>query len=253
MNPVGPEKHPSPNRSTPLPWGPGVKILQEDRHGLIAVEKPIGILSHPNRPSDQSKSLLSCPYEASSRTYLLPGKQPVWLLNRLDSATSGLLLLARDEEVARAVIAEFAAQRVTKTYRTLVWGAGGPTQGVWKDRLQVAKRGGQLRTRTGSGDVAVTRFRVRRVMPGQPALSLLELQPVTGRTHQLRVQCARRNRPILGDQTYGDFEKNRQWFKQGKENKRLYLHSFAIELTYALGKERLNFSTQTKDTPLWAR
>lgn len=69
-----------------------------------------------------------------------------------------------------------------------------------------------------------------RTFPGS-GLSLLRLEPHTGRSHQLRVQCARRRLPIVGDQTYGDFARNRE-FARRTGLKRLFLHSLATSFTY---------------------
>jgi 23S rRNA-/tRNA-specific pseudouridylate synthase len=72
---------------------------------------------------------------------------------------------------------------------------------------------------------------VLRAVRGPQPLALLELKPHTGRTHQLRVQCAKRQLPIIGDQTYGDFRKNREFAKAAK-TKRLFLHSLETLVRY---------------------
>jgi 23S rRNA-/tRNA-specific pseudouridylate synthase len=76
-------------------------------------------------------------------------------------------------------------------------------------------------------------MRQLQIITGVPVLTLLELTPHTGRTHQLRVQCQKRRLPIVGDTTYGDFAKNRT-FSQKSSSNRLFLHASSISIQ--LGK-----------------
>lgn len=224
-----------------LPLGPGVQIVNTHPAGLIGLFKPAGILSHPNKPSDSARALLSWPYDPGEQVFVEPGGAgKVWLLNRLDSATSGVLLCASEKDAADLVKRLFAENRVRKKYYALVFGAMRPPVQQWRDRLAVAKKDGRLRATTRGGAPAETVARLRRVHPGLPPLALLELEPKTGRTHQLRVQCARRDLPIVGDQTYGKYSWNRA-FARGRGSKRLFLHSAEIAVTAKLGGERFSF------------
>jgi 23S rRNA-/tRNA-specific pseudouridylate synthase len=78
----------------------------------------------------------------------------------------------------------------------------------------------------------------------EPRLALLRLEPRTGRSHQLRVQCARRGLPIVGDQTYGDFARNREFARQAG-TKRLFLHSMETSFEYEFGGRRHAFSAKS--------
>jgi 23S rRNA-/tRNA-specific pseudouridylate synthase len=110
--------------------------------------------------------------------------------------------------------------------------------GVWRDRLAIAKHGGRIRTGADGGHVpAESRMRVVQMGRREPKRSLLRLEPLTGRSHQLRVQCAKRGLPIVGDQTYGDFARNRE-FARLAGTKRLFLHSRETSFTYEfLGRQ----------------
>ncbi len=233
-----------------LPLGRGVRVLAWDVNGLLALEKPEKVLSHPNSPRDRVKALLQAGYDLEQECYFFgarPDGEPcrVWLLNRLDSATSGVILAAVDTRTAAAVRKEFAAAKVVKTYRALVFGVPRPARQQWKDALKVERREGRLRTRGGGGDRTATAGMVlRRSFPGPPVVSLLELTPGTGRTHQLRVQCARRKLPIIGDRTYGDFAANRE-FARRTGCKRLFLHCTETSLAYKLGPHRFEFTASS--------
>ena len=235
------------NKALQVDWplGRGVKVVSLDANGLAALIKPIGLLSHPNGPKDRTRSLLSADYDGRGECYHLTAdgaERRLYLLNRLDSATSGLVLVAENFTVAEAVRNLLAKGEVEKTYLALVFGVMKPARQVWKDRLGVKKAGGKLRATSGEGGVfAETAAFSLRVFPGLPPISLLELKPRTGRTHQLRVQCGRRQLPIIGDQTYGKFSWNRE-HARGGGTKRLHLHSAEVSLTYEYKGKRHRFT-----------
>ena len=237
-----------------LPWTKGVRVLVTDSNGLIAVEKEAGVLSHPNRKSDKGKGLLKLPYNSEQRAYIQPrgengDLQPIYLLNRLDSATSGILLLSATPKTRKAVLEAFEKRKVAKLYKALVFGVAIPKGrgGIWKDRLQVIQSRKSVRANTGSGKSAETELVSAQPIPGSPITSLLELKPITGRTHQLRVQCAKRLLPIVGDRTYGDFQKNKL-IARTKGIKRLCLHSSETSLEYILDGKSFRFSA-VSETP----
>lgn len=233
---------------TQLPLGDGVNLLTRDANGLAALSKPAGVLSHPNTTGDLPRALLRAPYRAEGEYFAWNGPDGregrLWLLNRLDSATSGVILVAADEQLAAAVRLHFRQKRVHKVYNALVFGRPAAPQQVWRDRLAVEKRGGQIRTSAAGHIPAECQMRVLR--PGtarELPRTLLQLEPLTGRSHQLRVQCAKRHLPIVGDQTYGDFARNRA-FARATGEKRLFLHSLLTEFEYEFGGRRSRFAAK---------
>jgi len=230
-----------------LPWGRGVRARATDPNGLVAVAKPEGVLSHPNRRGDERRSLLKAPYDLRREAYQVAVEGfegPVFLLNRLDSATSGIVLLALSEATREAVAALFRRREVDKRYCALVFGAPPRAPALWKDRLAAERSGGKVRTRVAPGGAAAeTRLIGARPVPGPFLASLLWLQPLTGRAHQLRAQCAKRGLPIAGDRTYGDYRKNKAFRAQGGA-KRLHLHCASVSLEYALGGRKRRFRAE---------
>ena len=230
-----------------LPLGRDVRLLTQDANGLAAFDKPAGILSHPNQPGDQPRSLLTCRYAEAEQCYTWQdaagAPHRLWLLNRLDSATSGVILAAASEPLARLVRTLFAKKQVRKTYQALVFGTPPRRKETWHDQLAVQKKGGVVRTRTVGNIPSLTECRLVRHTQGTFSLSLIELEPKTGRSHQLRVQCAKRGLPIVGDQTYGDFDRNRT-FAKTTGTKRLFLHSASISLTYELAGRKTAFRAE---------
>ena len=103
-----------------LPLGREVRLIARDENGVAAFAKPAGVLSHPNGPRDQLRSLLTCAYDPAQECFVwrgpAGGENRLWLLNRLDSATSGVILAASREAVALTVKAQFARRQVHKVY-----------------------------------------------------------------------------------------------------------------------------------------
>lgn len=220
-----------------LPLGKGVRVLGTHPAGLLALEKPEGVLSHPNGREVSSRALLKACYDEDREAYVLEGGGLAYLLHRLDSPTSGVLLVALEEALAEAVRAAFRGQRVHKTYVAVVGGHRRQGQGLWRDALDKRKQGGQLRAESGRGHEAVSAF---RFLKQGRRLHLLELKPQTGRTHQLRAQCALHGYPIVGDKTYGDFKLNQQ-VRQTSAHKRLFLHAREVSLKLDYKGRALSF------------
>jgi tRNA pseudouridine65 synthase len=227
-----------------LPLGRGVSLLARDANGLAALSKPAGLLSLPNSPHEQSRSLLQAAYRLDEECYEWAGGGRLWLLNRLDSATSGVILVADNHALAVVIRDHFKRKQVHKLYQALVFGRPSRKEENWIDRLAVEKKAGQIRT--GAGHIpSESRMRVVKSFngPGGAPLALIQLEPRTGRSHQLRVQCAKRHLPIVGDQTYGDFGQNRAFAKLTGE-KRLFLHSRSTRFNYTLGGKEHAFGAE---------
>ncbi len=216
-----------------------------DPNGLAALDKPEGVLSHPNVPRDEPRSLVRARYDEKEECFEWPGPggpRRLWLINRLDSATSGLILAATSLGLAREIRAQFQRRQVRKTYQALVFGKPRQAAETWKDVLDVRKQGGRIRTAAGAGNLpAVCAMALLRSSREPMRTSLIRLAPQTGRSHQLRVQCAKRGLPIVGDKTYGNFGANRQ-FAKGGGSKRMFLHSLSVAFDYSLGGAAYSFS-----------
>ena len=232
------------------PLGRGVTVVRVDPSGLVALAKPAGTLSHPNHAGERSRALLEAHYDLEAECYQWPDPESegnghrAWLLNRLDSATSGILMVATNAELAAHIRALFKTKRIQKVYAALVFGRPTTRREVWRDQLAVHKQGGQIRT-AGRGNIPAESVMVCAESNARvsPPLSLLQLEPRTGRSHQLRVQCAQRHLPIVGDATYGDFRLNRAFAKRTGE-KRLFLHSFRTAFDYEWQGQVLKFQAE---------
>ncbi|MDR3228015.1 MAG: RluA family pseudouridine synthase [Puniceicoccales bacterium] len=237
-----------------MPLGAGCRVLARHPAGLLALEKPAGLTSHPNSPADKTPSLLAAAYSLEEECYRFDGGERLWLLNRIDSPTSGIVLAAANPEIAAHVKDLFREHSgaVQKTYFAIVKGGRLPLpSGVWCDKIRTRRQNGFVRAEIGAGGLpSSTRFEwVGAAGAGAGAsLSLLRLVPLTGRAHQLRVQCASRGRPILGDKTYGDFALNRRL-----KAERLFLHAAALVVAFSWRGKRERFSAESPLPPEFGR
>ncbi|MGV3664452.1 MAG: RluA family pseudouridine synthase [Prosthecobacter sp.] len=214
------------------------EVLHQDRF-LIVVNKPHGVLSHPNpKASKPQPAAFEGSYDADRRCFKSAAGL-VWLIHRLDQDTSGVLLAAKDEKTAAACREAFEAQTVRKIYLALCAGGGLKPEGVWLDHLVTAHEKHQVRTsvRQGTRPNAEARFRLLQYSAVQ-RLSLVEIELITGRTHQIRVQAASRRLPLVGDDVYGHFELNRK-LKQSLGARRLFLHAHELRLKHPASGQML--------------
>lgn len=175
-----------------------LSILYEDEH-LLAVDKPAGMLIHPSR-SKFDGTLANFVLGYYVRTGQKSAFHPV---TRLDRDTFGIVLLTKNAHV-HALMNELHNQgRIRKYYHALVLGGPEEDSGVICAPIARKPLPSLLREVREDGKASITEF---EVLERTNKLCKLELRPVTGRTHQLRVHCAYMGYPILGDPQYGTAE-----------------------------------------------
>ena len=173
-------------------------ILYEDDH-ILAVDKPAGMLIHPSR-SRLTGTLANLVLGYYQRTGQHCAFHPI---TRLDRDTFGVVLLGKNAYI-HAILNEVQDQGLfQKTYHALVFGGPPVEEGIIDAPIARRPLPSLLRYVNQDGKPSVTKF---WVLERFPAYAKLALQPVTGRTHQLRVHCAYEGYPILGDPQYGDPE-----------------------------------------------
>lgn len=175
-------------------------IVCADDH-LVVVNKPPGIslATRKSEPRGAVERLLASvdAFDLAER-----GIDPAALLliHRLDLGTSGLVMLARDQQTHRLLAQALSQRRVEKVYLALVWGHPRPRAGRYDWPLAPDRRDRRKMRVDPSGSPAATRY---RTLADASHVSLVELHPETGRTHQLRVHLAHAGHWIVGDDLYG--------------------------------------------------
>ena len=213
-----------------------IEIIYED-HDLAVILKPSGMLTVPGRSKKQS-------VETILRQRWNENDTPI-IVHRLDMATSGLLVVARNKEAHKHLQAQFKAKMVRKRYialldATLLNRVGLPSEGTISLPLcaDAVDRPRQIVDKN-KGKTAITHYKIVGKTPLHDSYYSeavkVELRPVTGRTHQLRVHCAHSEGlacPILGDTLYG------------KRADRLYLHAEYLAFTHPTTGKPLSFESK---------
>jgi 23S rRNA pseudouridine1911/1915/1917 synthase len=179
-------------------------ILFEDNH-CLAVAKPAPLLTQGVPPGIPTLEAMVKVY--LKERYHKPGNVYLGIPHRLDRPVSGVVVFARNTKAARRLAEQFQNRQVRKVYRALVelppGGEAPLAEGVWEDWLLKVKE--EARTELVAADTPGARralLRYRRLSETDD-IALLEIEPETGRMHQIRVQAAARGWPVRGDVLYG--------------------------------------------------
>ena len=209
-------------------------ILYEDDH-LLAVDKPPGMLIHPSR-SRNTGTLANLVLGYYQKTHQDSAFHPI---TRLDRDTFGIVLLAKNAHI-HALMQDTDLQ---KTYHALTFGGPDSNTGIIDAPIARCPLPSLLRCIHPDGKPSVTEY---RVLERTEKLCKLEMCPITGRTHQLRLHCAHMGFPILGDPQYGDSE-SMEYSRQLGYSTQL-LCAKGLDFTPPITKEKLHLESQL-DTP----
>jgi len=195
-------------------------VIYQDEN-VIVINKPVGVLTH-------SKGALNDEFTVADffkrfTTYHLDTNRP-GVIHRLDRDTSGVLIGALNEETAKLLQRQFSSRKVKKQYIAVVDGEPEHPEAMIDMPIgRNPKKPSQFRV-DPNGKPAQTLYRIKAMGKNH---TLVELEPLTGRTHQLRVHMAHLGTPIHGDKIYG------------KAADRLYLHAAALEITIPGGERKI--------------
>lgn len=211
-----------------------IPVLYQDEH-VIVVNKPIELPVHKNDFMANDAPYL---------TKLVGDITSKWILNvhRLDSKTSGVIVLAFSSEMAKELTLQFERKEVGKTYFALV--QGNPGEGTFNEKVLVKKKGNFKKP-------AITHYKTLQTVKTNISykdkenveISLVEINPETGRWHQLRQHFAKNRFDIIGDTHHGDFTLNKIILAD-TEVRRLFLHAGKLEFTHPESKERITFEAE---------
>ncbi|HLZ15121.1 MAG TPA: RluA family pseudouridine synthase [Candidatus Saccharimonadales bacterium] len=198
-------------------------VLYEDEN-CVVLNKPAGVLTHTQGEFNTEATVASFLRQHAQG---LTGER-AGVVHRLDRATSGVIIGAKNQAALSALQKQFAQRKVKKTYLAIVEGHPKEPEAVIDMPIERNPKAPATFRVGVNGKAAVTHY---RVLETHGHCSLLELKPETGRTHQLRVHLQKIGHPIVGDPLYGS----------GTFGDRLYLHAHSLEITLP-GGERKTFS-----------
>lgn len=214
-------------------------VIYED-DDCIVIDKPVGVLSHSKGDFNPEATVASWLAEHLVKK----GKTPAWILeqdvergspnnpragvvHRLDRATSGVMICAKTPASLAHLQKQFSQRKTKKTYIALIKGHMKLDHAIIDMPIQRNPANPKTFHVSSGGKESITEY---KVIGGNDIFQVLELKPVTGRTHQLRVHLNHQGHPILGDTFY-----------KGAAAKRLYLHALSLEITLP-NKKRMTFT-----------
>lgn len=222
-----------------------LNIVYEDA-AIIVVNKEAGMVVHP-APGNYEHTLVNallfhCHDLSGIGGVLRPG-----IVHRLDKGTSGLIVAAKTDDAHRHLTAQFQSHEVYKTYRALVWGDIKGSHG--EIILPVGRHPGdrkKMSTKSKRGRDAITLWKVKE---RYGLATLLDVEIMTGRTHQIRVHLSDRGYPVIGDVVYGNASGIRSVTDaalkgQLKALERQALHAAKLSFLHPVSKERIVFEAE---------
>ena len=211
------------------PPAAGLEVLFEDNH-CLAVVKPARLLVAGDETGDET--LLGRAKAYLKRKYAKPGEVYLGLVHRLDRPVSGVVLFARTSKAAGRLAEQFRTGSAQKVYHALVETPPNPSEGELHDWLfKEEDRNVSRAVPQGTPGAKECRLLYRVLERRGDGLTLVEVTPLTGRSHQIRVQLGRRGCPIVGDAKYGA--------RRGFEDGAIALHAARLTLEHPVRREPL--------------
>ena len=194
-----------------------IPVIFEDKD-ILVIDKPSGITAHP------------APGENDITVAEVFGKATI--VHRLDKGTSGVMVLAKNTKAAESLRSQFQARKVSKKYLALVHGKLQPEEGVIDMPLSRSLMQRNKIAPADEGRDAKTLYKIVKYYPG---FTLVEANPKTGRTHQIRVHFSAIGFPLFGDARYG---------KSTDETDRMFLHAAELSFLHPTTSKRVTFKSK---------
>jgi len=209
-----------------------LEVLYEDEH-LIAINKSAHMVTHP-APGHYSKTLVhALLYHCQTLPSPFPSLRP-GIVHRLDKETSGILLAAKTTEAHQKLIEMFSQKKIKKTYLAICIGS---SQSLSQEIVIDApiQRHPKKRKEMRIHEQGKASISLCKMINAQGQLLLIQIMPITGRTHQIRVHLKHRSVPVLGDTTYGIAA----WNKRYRVSRQM-LHAHCLQLLHPITHKEIS-------------
>ena len=212
-----------------------IRVIYEDNH-ILVVEKPINMLVQADNTNDSD--LLSELKRYLKEKYNKPGNVYLGLLHRLDRPVGGIMVFAKTSKAASRLSEEIRNNRFHKVYYAIVEGDL-EKQGVFEDRLLKDNKTNMVVV----SDLGKESKLEYEVIGKKDNKSLVRINLLTGRSHQIRVQFSSRNHPLVGDQRYN---------KNAKDREQICLFAKELSFIHPITKKVVNFSLELPKNYPWS-
>ena len=207
-------------------------ILYDD-NDIIVINKFPGVVVHPGAGNYENTIVNGLLYKYQNNLSSIGGKLRPGIVHRIDKDTSGVIVVAKNDNSHINLSQQFASHTIKRVYEALVWGSLKPQRGKIQEKISRSIKNRQLMTvRKEKGKMAITNYNTLKIFQNinLPKISLIECQLETGRTHQIRVHMNFKGNPILGDKSYGKLKKK---FKKIDPNIEKKINNFNRQALHA--------------------
>lgn len=206
-----------------------LNILYEDNH-IIVVEKMVNVLSQSDITGDED--MLSLVKAYIKEKYQKKGNVYVGLVHRLDRPVGGIMVFAKTSKAASRLNEQIKNNFMQKSYYAIIHGYFENKEGILEDKIEkISNR--EVKLNTPNGKEAKLEY---KVIGEKDNLSLVDINLITGRFHQIRLQFSSRGYPLYGDQLYGK-----------KDNNQIALFAYKLKFIHPTKKEEMVFSLKPHD------
>jgi 23S rRNA pseudouridine1911/1915/1917 synthase len=241
---------PKPKEASLTPYDFKLEIVYED-DDLIVINKPAGIIMHPGAGNyDQTIVNALMHYNKNSLSTIGDELRP-GIVHRIDKDTSGLIVVAKNNETHENLSDQFSEHTITRVYQLLIWGKLRPSSGKIDTYITRSSKNRQMMEVSSSkGKRAITNYKTIEVFENDktPTLSLVECRLETGRTHQIRVHMTHMGNSIMGDGKYKKKYKKLKNIDTNLENliyklDRQFLHAQILGFNHPKTNEEMIFTS----------
>jgi len=223
---------PPPKEILIKPYKMPLDILFDD-DDILVINKPPGVVVHPGAGNYENTIVNALLFHYKNKLSSVGGKLRPGIVHRIDKDTSGIIVIAKNDNAHINLSKQFSNHTIRRTYETLVWGCLKPKNGKINEKISRSIKNRQLMAvRKEKGKKAVTNYKTLDIFYNLnlPKISLVECQLETGRTHQIRVHMNFKGNPILGDKSYGKMKRK---FKKIDANIEKKINSFNRQALHA--------------------
>jgi len=241
---------PKPKEASLKPYKLKLDIVYED-DDLLIINKPAGIIMHPGA-GNYDKTIVNAliHYNKDSLSTIGDELRP-GIVHRIDKDTSGLVVIAKNNEVHENLSRQFSEHSITRVYQLLIWGKLRPSSGKIDTFITRSSKNRQMmEVSISKGKRAITNYKTIEVFENDktPTLSLVECRLETGRTHQIRVHMTHLGNSIMGDGKYKKKYKKLKNIDTNLENliyklDRQFLHAKTLGFSHPKTNEEMIFSS----------
>ena len=241
---------PEPEKASLKLYDFKLEIIHED-DDLLIINKPAGIIMHPGAGNYDKTIVNALMYYDKNSLSTIGDELRPGIVHRIDKNTSGLVVIAKNNETHENLSKQFSDHTITRVYQLLIWGKLRPSSGRIETYITRSSKNRQLMEVSQSkGKKAITNYQTIEIFENDktPTLSLVECKLETGRTHQIRVHMTHLGNSIVGDDKYKKKYKKLKNIDIGLESlisklDRQFLHAKTLGFIHPKTKDEMVFSS----------